>query len=224
MNQTIPLHILNGQVMYDYFEKTRYLEGERMIPFNEAMCYGETCKDVFSDEFSKIRTDVHQVTREQYAEITEKPLQPLLNGNFTKLHLWFDTDMFCQINLLTLLAWLDQTDYTEAVELHIVEERFQPVEHYRVKADGYHELYQQVLIGKNMPDFIDLAPLQKGIKLYLDYRDPDSDLMRYIQDHKHLSEDELVSSLLENFKDYGLGDTQYYELIKTCKGYRPKEE
>ena len=71
------LHILNGQAMYNYFQKTDYLGQELMIPFNEAMCYGNTCNDLFSSEFTNIRAKVHHVTPEQYAEITLKPLLPL---------------------------------------------------------------------------------------------------------------------------------------------------
>ena len=48
-----------------------------MIPFNEAMCYGDTCTDIFSHEFIQIRAKVHHVTPKQYTEITLKPLKPL---------------------------------------------------------------------------------------------------------------------------------------------------
>ncbi|WP_221563306.1 AraC family transcriptional regulator [Alkalihalobacillus sp. TS-13] len=224
MDRTTILHILNGQVMHDHFKKTRFLSHEMMVPFNEAMCYGVTSKYVFSDDFSEIRANVHKVTTAQYAEITLKPLQPFLSGDFSRIELWFDADMFCQINLLTILAWLDQTAYQETVYLHIVGEKFEPLEYYTLEVDGYHELYQQVLINKTMPDSLSLSPLQKGIELYLDYLAPDSDLMRYIQNHKDVPADELASSLLENFKDYGLGDTQYYELIKSSREHRAKEE
>src|SRR4051794_37204292 len=95
------LHILNGQAMYDYYKETNFLNGERMEPFNEAMCYGSTCEELFSQEFIETRARVHHVTAEQYTEHTLKPLRPLLNKEFTQVVLWFDADMFCQINLLT---------------------------------------------------------------------------------------------------------------------------
>ena len=109
MTQKRTLHLLNGQSMYHYFKRTHFLEGELMIPFNEAMCYGDTCKDIFSHTFIQTRARVHHVTPQQYIEITLNPLQPLLRKNFTHLSLWFDSDMFCQINILTILGWLDQT-------------------------------------------------------------------------------------------------------------------
>ncbi len=72
--------------------------------------------DLFSDEFVKIRAKVHHVTPVQYYEHALKPLQPLLNKNFTHISMWFDYDMFCQINLLTILAWLDRTNHNYPIE------------------------------------------------------------------------------------------------------------
>jgi hypothetical protein len=84
------LHILNGQEMYNYFKETHFLEQEMMVPFNEAMCYGTTCNDLFSHEFTEIRAKVHHVTPEQYTEITLKPLQPnsIAFKNESKLKSW----------------------------------------------------------------------------------------------------------------------------------------
>jgi hypothetical protein len=211
------VHILNGTEMYKNFKEAQFLEGELMIPFNEAMCYGETCGKLFSDEFSGMRANVHRVTTAQYAEITLKPLQPLFCGDFDHIALWFDEDMFCQINLLTILAWLDQTDYEGSIDLHLVGDDFQPENHYSLKAKGYNQLYKQVMIHKTMPMEVHPNPLHKGIDLYLNYLKKNSDLMLYIQKHQDVPIKELVSLLIENFKDYGLGDTQYFEMIKSYR-------
>ncbi|EKN65221.1 AraC family transcriptional regulator [Neobacillus bataviensis LMG 21833] len=214
MIQIQPLHILNGQEMYNYFNKTNFLEQERMIPFNEAMCYGNTTGELFSQEFVEVRAMVHHVTPEQYADITLKPLHSLFSGNFTSIECWFDADMFCQINLLTILGWLDQQHYQDPITLHIVGEQFKPVECFRLKVEGYNALYQQVVMDKTMPKVIHPAPLKKGVELYLNYRNKDSDLMLDIQRHQAVPETELVSALIEKFQDYGLGDVQYIELIR----------
>jgi hypothetical protein len=208
------LNILNGQVMYDYFKKKKFLNQEVIIPFNEAMCFGNTSTDLFSIEFVKIRSKVHHVTPSQYDDITLTPLQPLFRKNFSSLALWFDADMFCQINLLTILAWLDKNEYEGTIDFHLVGEHFEPVEHFKLEAKGYFELYYQVMIHKTRPDFIYPPPLKKGIELYLDYLKNDSNLMTYIEMNQNLSEKELVLALIEKFKDYGLGDTQYLEIIK----------
>ncbi|MDR4949970.1 AraC family transcriptional regulator [Neobacillus cucumis] len=212
------LNILNGQAMYDYYKQTDFLKGERMLPFNEAMCYGSTCKDLFSHEFVEIRAKVHHVTAEQYTEHTLKPLEPLVNKEFDQIALWFDEDMFCQINLLTILAWLDSVDYKEAVDIHIVGDRFEPVSCFTVVAEGYLAIYNQVLIEKTMPE-AEIQPdiLKKGIELYLNYLQDNSELIRYINEHREVPAEELVVALITKFRVYGLGDTQYFEIIKATR-------
>lgn len=209
------LHILNGLAMYNFYNKTNFLEQEWMVPFNEAMCYGNTSPNLFSDEFIQIRAKVHHVTPKQYIEHILTILQPLLSGNFTHMALWFDADMFCQINILTILAWLDQVDHTDAIDLYLVDDHFEPVSHFTLQAKGYHDIYKQVLIDKIMPENVDPEPLKKGIELYLNYLRKDSDLMQYIHKHREVTEEELMLALLGKFKEYGLGDTQYFEIIKS---------
>jgi len=201
--------------MYNHFKKTHFLEKEWMIPFNEAMCYGETCSDLFSQEFIDLRANVHHVTTAQYSKITIELLKPFFKGNFSRVILWFDTDMFCQINLLTILAWLDHTNYQGEVNLHLVGDQFELIDNFALEVKGYDSLYKQVLINKESPEHIVPAPLKKGVELYLNYLNPDSDLMLFIQKHRDVRENELLYLLLNEFKDYGLGDLQYSEIIKS---------
>jgi hypothetical protein len=211
------LHILNGQEMYRHFTKTQFLEDELKIPFNEAMCCGSTSDDIFSNEFAKIRSNVHHVTLDEYTEITLKPLQPLLNHKFEEIELWFDADMFCQINYLTILAWLDQKNYQSSITLHIVDDQSEPIENFTLQAQGYFELYKQVLIHKTSSETIDPPPLKKGVELYLHYQNEDSEIMQFIQQNLHLPDNELTAQLLKNFKEYGLGDMQYIDMIKKSR-------
>jgi len=208
------LHILNGMEMYKHFKETYFLEPGWMIPFNEAMCYGNTCADIFSDNFIEIRAEVHHVSPAQYAEITLTPLQPLFHEEFSHIVLWFDQDMFCQMNLLTILAWLDQRNDQRIIDLHLVDDDFEAIEHFTIRSTGYYTIYKQVLINKIFPQNIQPIPLRVGIKRYLNYLKKDSDLMLYIQKHQGLAIEELVLQLIRNFKNYGLGDAQYFEIIK----------
>ncbi|WP_051405000.1 hypothetical protein [Bacillus cihuensis] len=217
MSPNHTLNILNGQSMYHYFKKTHFLNKEMMIPFNEAMCFGPTSSQLFSDTFIALRAKVHHITAVQYEEITIKPLYPLFHNDFTHLRLWFDTDMFCQMNLLTILAWLDQTNHSMPIDLHIVGHHFELLEKFTLEPMGYYELYKQVLVHKIMPKCISPPPLKKGVELYLTYLHKDSDLMLYIQQHQNVPEKQLVPVLLEKFTEYGLGDTQYMELIQSSR-------
>jgi hypothetical protein len=142
---------------------------------------------------------------------------PLFSGKFKHIALWFDADMFCQINILSLLAWLDQAEHTNAIDLYIVGDQFEPMSHFTLKVKGYYAIYKQVLIDKKMPENIYPHPLKKGVELYLNYLNKDSDLMMYIHKYKDVPEEELILALFKEFKHYGLGDTQYFEIIKSIR-------
>ncbi|EKN67020.1 AraC family transcriptional regulator [Neobacillus bataviensis LMG 21833] len=74
-----------------------------------------------------------------------------------------------------------------------------------------------MLIDKKMPENTYPDPLKKGVELYLNYLKKDSDLMMYIYKYKDVPEEELMLALLKKFKHYGLGDTQYFEIIKSLR-------
>ncbi|MFJ8235838.1 hypothetical protein ACIQ34_08850 [Ureibacillus sp. NPDC094379] len=211
------LHLLNGESMLHVFNKSHFLKGETLVPFNEAMCYGKTSADIFSPLFNKKRAKVHHITVDEYNERTSQPLQPLFLKNFNQLELWFDFDMFCQINLLTVLGWLDQEHHSCSIKLHLVDDQFKPIEEYSLTSEGYYLMYKQVLVDKKMPSTIELPPLLKGIEWYLSYLKEDSDLMEYILLNFNTTESELLLGLLNEFKHYGLGDTQYLEIIRDLR-------
>ena len=87
-----------------------------------------------------------------------------------------------------------------------------------MKAEGYYTMYKKVLIQKEMPKYVFPEPLKNGIELYLNYLQKDSDLIRFIKKHQDISEEELMIKLMVEFQHYGLGDTQYLEIIKSYRG------
>ncbi|WP_141771811.1 hypothetical protein [Rossellomorea aquimaris] len=107
--------------------------------------------------------------------------------------------------------------YSGPIALNIVGDRFQPVDSYSLEAKGFDSLYKGVMILQSDPWEVHPPPLNKGIHLYLDYLKEDSDLLVYIQEHREVQITELVSDLMMKFKEYGLGDTQYSEIIKTYR-------
>ncbi|SFJ45085.1 hypothetical protein SAMN04487936_102225 [Halobacillus dabanensis] len=211
------LHILNGEEMKSVFQRTGYLRGESMVPFNEAMCVGKTCEKIFSEEFIKTRALTHGVSESDYRRITVENLEAVFHQEKQNLKLWFDGDMFCQINLLTLLGWLDQIGFEGNVELCIVNELFEPMDSYPLEILDHHSLYKQVLMDKALPSRISLPPLRKGIELYLNYCKDDNELVRFIKDHPDTPENRLIQSMLVKFREYGLGDLQYADLIKNIR-------
>lgn len=217
MNGKNTLNILNGQSMYDYFKQNNLDKNGLYVPFNEAMCVGEVTMNIFSNEFNKCRCDAHHVSAEQYNELTLKPLQVLFKNQFSHIVLWFDEDMFCQINLLTLLAYLDQTNYSRKISFNLVDHKFGMVDYFELEVQGYNEIYKQVMINKCIPKNINLPIMENGIRLYLEYLKEANEITEYIAEHKDLKRDILVIELIKAFPHYGLGDTQYMELVESYR-------
>src|SRR5699024_9435115 len=117
------LHILNGQVTHDQFKKEQLMKQSIVLPFNEAMSVNPTIAQVFNKEFIACRAKGHKDTIEHYTSMVIEPLKPLLKGDHDVLYLWFGVDLFCQINLLTILAYLEQSGYTGDVILNSFNDR-----------------------------------------------------------------------------------------------------
>ncbi len=213
------LNVLNGQHMYEKFQSNQWMGASDYVPFNEAMCVHETTDDLFSESFCSIRATGHNSTVEQYKQIVINPLQQL----FTNLHdykcivLWFGDDMFCQLNLLTMLAYLEQQHYRGTVYFNTVQEQTYDVQQTEMKLGTFASLYKQVLLHHQMPKEPMLPVMYQSIRLYLQLQHADNELIRHITAHPDLSEQYLVHDMLKLFSHYGLGDTQYMELIRQVR-------
>ncbi|MEK4760524.1 AraC family transcriptional regulator [Viridibacillus sp. FSL E2-0187] len=211
------LNVLNGQMMYEEFSKHHLMGQSDYVPFNEAMCSNNTCYPIFSDEFKKLRALGHEVSLQDYENITINSLKPLFVNQYKCIVLWFGEDMFCQMNLLTMLAYLDQVNYKGKVFFHMVNELTYDVEEIEVIPAGYKEIYQQVLIQHQLPKAQVLPVTYQGIRLYLEYLKEDNEITVYIKKHLEMSQGELLKNLFHLFPNYGLGDTQYLKMIKKIK-------
>lgn len=220
------LHILNGQCLYDYLETNNLFKEGIYIPFNEAMCVGKVTDLPFTSSFIAKSPRVHHITASDYEAITLNPLAPLLqtdlNKHFDEIHLYFDHDMFCQMNLLTLLAYLDTMHFTGKVNFHLIYTDFinkdlQTIQIYPLSCSGYADIYKKVFMKKEIPSAPLMPVLQKGIRLYLNTFDDDWEVLTFIKEHKNLSDRKLAALLLQTFTAYGLGDVQYLDLINKVR-------
>lgn len=210
-------NLLNGQSMYEHLKRDGLMEYGEFAPFNEAMCEGNATGSIFSTEFIAYRCTAHNVTLEQYKEITLEPLENFLKNKSKCTVLWFGDDMFCQINLLTALAYLDESNYQGKTFFNLVREDTLKVEQFEIEIQDYKKLYEQVVIQQKLPAQVPLPVLYNGIKLYLQYKNHENEITMYIKNHLHLSEQELLGKLFKVFPQYGLGDVQYLKLMRECK-------
>lgn len=103
------LHITNG----DAFTKrlsTLKLKGD-VITWREMLCEGKTLTNVGSENFWKTRFEFlntnYKVSKSWFIEKTLKEYRSLCNHKQQDhIVLWFEYDLFCQINMLAVLSWL----------------------------------------------------------------------------------------------------------------------
>ncbi|RNC90002.1 MAG: DUF1835 domain-containing protein [Allomuricauda sp.] len=103
------LHITNGD-SFTTTLKSLPLKGD-IITWREMLCEGKTLCNVGSESFWKTRFEFlsknYKVTKSWFVEKTLKEYRSLCNHKQQdQIVLWFEYDLFCQINMLAVLSWL----------------------------------------------------------------------------------------------------------------------
>jgi hypothetical protein len=212
------LHILNGQLMYDEFHRKNIMGEADYVPFNEAMCVNEVTYPIFDHTFNETRANGHSVSAESYFGKVVAPLQILHSKFYETIVLWFGEDVFCQMNVLTALAYLEQIHFSGNVYLQSFNEDDFKVNEEKLTLGTYTSVFKQVLIDKTMPTAPLLPVMVEAIKRHLDMQKEQNEVTNYIQLRPDLPEMQLVNELLHIFTILGYGDTQYMQLIRKVRG------
>ncbi|RIW31378.1 AraC family transcriptional regulator [Bacillus salacetis] len=211
------LNIFNGQVMYEEFKRGGLMGNSDYAPFNEAMCVHPTTATIFDNAFIQTRASGHHDSVENYRNKVIKPLHNLFEENYNYIVLWFGEDMFCQMNLLTILAYLEQSQYKGKVFLNSFREDEFKVSQTELTLGSYHSIYKEVLVHHKKPAGELLPVMYQAIELFLEMQTENNTVVKYISKNKHLPKSELLERLFEVFPTIGYGDTQYMELINKTK-------
>ena len=103
------LHITNGDSFTETLKKLR-IKGD-VITWRGMLCEGKTETNVGSEAFWKTRFDFlhknYNVSKSWFVEKTLKEYRSLCNHKQEdEIILWFEYDLFCQINMLAVISWL----------------------------------------------------------------------------------------------------------------------
>lgn len=229
------INVLNGESLKEYFEKKCNMEAEEVVSFNECLADGTLHEDIFSEEFFSVRekfiTESYRVSEEAYKEKSVKELKPLLKKDYDEIILWFDYDMFCQVNMLVVLAYLDFHRFHGRVTINIIHQHFfncsSPEEIIEDKIiinslKDFYSLYFDILIEKNYEAvkstkykaIFELLPwLKDGIALYIKYTTSNSEIKDFISERRNKVRNEILVDLMNNLNKYGLSDTQYKRIL-----------
>ncbi len=211
------LNILNGQMMHEEFKNEKLMGESDYAPFNEAMCVNMATTQVFDKEFIKTRAEGHNSSIESYTKKVIDPLENLFTKKYKCIVLWFGEDMFCQMNLLTILSYLEQSSYEGKVYLNSFREDEFKVNEIELKLGNYSSVYNEVLVN-HKKIFYKVPPVMyQAIDLYLEMLKEDNTVMKFISKNKDLSTQELLIKLFQLFPTIGYGDSQYIELINKIK-------
>lgn len=103
------LHITNGDAFTERLGSLK-LKGD-VITWREMLCEGKTLTNVGSENFWKTRFEFlnknYKVSKSWFIEKTLKEYRSLCNHKQQdQIVLWFEYDLFCQVNMLAVLSWL----------------------------------------------------------------------------------------------------------------------
>ena len=206
------LNITNGDYFNQYFINKYH---KNAISFGEAMIDGNAVLDIFSSEFIKIRANSHNVSVQEYKNkfIDFINLRNKIN-EISDINLYFGLDSFCVINLLTILAYLEEINYHGKVFLNVIDEDNYEItkKNIVVTLGIYKDIYNEILIKKN--NVKDCGVLnRRGLDLYFDYLSPAGNLARIIKDNDNYDSDDLLLIILKESKEYGISDVMARNLI-----------
>lgn len=116
------LHILNGDSVKTTLKQSK-LQGDVLV-FREMLCEGSIIADIGSDKFWIQRYDFFNrelgVEKLEYYDKTIKELVKIEDlSAYDEVILWFEYDLFCQVNLMALSSYLLK-HYRSAIYYYLV--------------------------------------------------------------------------------------------------------
>lgn len=205
------LNITNGEYFNNYIKR---INSGLFIPFNEAMIDGETTKCIFSNEFIKIRSRVHNVSLNEYISKLYNINDSKYLKSFEEIVLWFGYDTFCIMNLITILGYLDSINYNGKVFLNVIDDHTLEIIENKMVIDivGMNKIYNDVFINK-IHTTIDNQYIDKGIESYLEFKNGNDIVSKFIKENINNDDNYLLYEGIKIGKDLGLSDTIIKKMI-----------
>ncbi len=105
------LHVLNGDATREVFDQSG-ISGEKTV-WREMLCEGKTPAttdiQLFFEERAAYLQQQYGIDRDAYMRDLPETLRRLNEAaSYDEIVLWFEFDLFCQVNLLFVLYYLDQ--------------------------------------------------------------------------------------------------------------------
>lgn len=107
------LHILNGDSTRQIIEQTD-ISGDLCV-WRDVLSDGPSSPDVGSDAWWNIRkaymSQAFEISPEEFEKKAEEEFKKIeAFAKYTEVVLWFEYDLFCQINMIAILHWFNQQE------------------------------------------------------------------------------------------------------------------
>lgn len=209
------LNITSGDYFNNYI-KTK--ENGIFLPFNESIITGPVDIHIFSSKFINIRSNYHEVSKDEYLNKLSNIVNPNYINTFDEINLWFGEDTFCVINLITILAYLEQIKYSGIIYYTRIDDYTNEIikEKELIKLGIFNKVYETVILNKTFIQ-TDISFIDTTITNYLDLHNGLDNVSKYIQNNLDLDDNTLLINSLNNSKDLGLSDVIIQKIINKFK-------
>ena len=189
---TAPVFIIPGDAIKDLYPNG--------APMRETMIAGPSDSEVFSPAFIKARAAYHNESEAEYAKKVLGALPEKAQLLSEDLTLVFGFEAFCQMNLLTILAYLAQLGRELPVTIKLIDEfkNNQELRSFAFSAFQNANLwYQTLLVEKKAfkSDPLLWPEMKKAAALYLTLQEEQNEITDIIDENAALSENALVRLL-----------------------------
>lgn len=170
-------HILNGDAVVSAF-KASEIEGQFAV-WRELHCQGPTTPKIASREFSEARKlflrNYLDIDENFFDEHTQSQLRLIREQVQNEATLWFEYDLFCQINMMVAINLIDQISPSCKINLIVVGKSLDHLDWItlgHVRPEQWPQLYQQ----KRLLDKKAIHFMREAWKIYCssDHRDFDA--------------------------------------------------
>ncbi len=193
------------------------------IPFCESMITGKvTQAEPFSQGFIAERAKALGTSADKYKKRFAFQLLKMRAND--DVHIYFGEDLYCQLNMITLLAYLEKIS-VRTVTYHVIfeDEMKETALIEGLETAGFGEIFRSVLINGTITG----TPLEitnKALMLYSDYLDDNGRIASFIKSNPEDSVLKLTVKLIKEFPEYGLGEEQCKALILRVRATVPTQE
>lgn len=205
-------NIVSGDDMAQYAD-TLEIKGNIII-FSESLISGPVKSQPFSEQFISERSAFHSVNADKYRKKFAHSFLKLRKGD--EIHLWFGEDLFCQLNMICVLAHLEKIGIQDAVFHVVFEDEMKQTALLNISSKGFCDVYNNVFIDKKIvPTGIEIT--DKALTLYSDLLDDNGVLATFVKQNLDDSVLSLTVKIIKSYASYGLGDVQCKEFIERIR-------